>query len=313
MARRFVRRRVATLAVMILAVGFAMAQDPAGAATVFVNGSATFATASKMAGNCAHTDQIYCSAVSPSPCSCRTATAPLVQQNFNGSSGLSSIEAGSYTVHVELLSEQTEVSQFGVCSSGTNINNSCINDNDCGSTCTQAGTCTGGCNGGFCSGGPNGGHPCTSNSQCTYCSNNNNSCTSTSQCLGCMACVTSGLFCQEVSSHCTSDANCGGTPVCATGNGLKYVNGYAVIQNTTTGHNLVFTFTSATGKQASTVASNDTQGVSGAGAMVSGTGKFSSYAGELEFNIVFGGSLAKGGAKAAPQMELSVSGGLHTP
>ncbi len=302
MAQRFIRQRVAMMVVVIFAAGFVMSAEPTPAATIFVNGSAAFGTLSMTAGNCAHTDQTYCSAVSPSPCTCRTANAPLVQQNLASSpSGLSSIEAGSYTVHLELLEEPT-VRGLGVCSSGSNINNSCINSNDCGSTCSK-GTCVdGSCTNAFIA-----------------IAVPNFTCNTDSQCTGCFACTTSGLLCEDVGSNlpmnqCTSDADCGGTPVCQTGTGLKYFSGYAVITNATTGHNLVFTFNGAgSGKQASTVASKDTLGVSGAGTMISGTGKFSSYAGELAFNVSYGPSLAKGGASAAPAIELSVNGGLHTP
>lgn len=72
----------------MLVIGITILVAAAQAATVFVNGSATFASISKASSNCAPTADAVCT-LSSNPCTCYTGDAALLQN-------LSSIEPGSY-------------------------------------------------------------------------------------------------------------------------------------------------------------------------------------------------------------------------
>lgn len=306
-----------------LAVGYAvlvMFAGYAGAATIFINGSSTFPTVTKTTVNCPHTADTFCASGSTSACTCYTATSPLVEQN------LDKIEAGSYTVYLEILSEN-DVAPQGVCSAGAYKGQFCLTSDNCGQICadTQQVPCQciyWGCNpGGTCSNDASKtcskpqdcgcAYPptCSARGHTVSCSSPGTVCTLHF----CAETVNNGFAIGNTSSTlCSSDLSCGGTPACEYGKSVSYRGGYALIKNVTTGHTLTFTFSSAAGKQPATVGS-DMKSVSAAAGMVSGTGPFSLYAGELDFSIAIGGTLAKGGAAAAPAMELSVTGGLHSP
>jgi hypothetical protein len=89
------------------------------------------------------------------------------------------------------------------------------------------------------------------------------------------------------------------------------VRGFVTITNTTTTHSLNLNFNGTVVK--TSTPTFDFRSVSGPAGVVSGTGTFRLWAGELDFSIVQGGPLSKGGLLAAPAMELSISGGLHNP
>jgi hypothetical protein len=278
----YIMQRMALLIVAAFALSFATLEASASAGTIFVDGSAAFASISEATGNCASATSPDCSL---NPCHCVTGDAALKQQNLN------KIEAGSYTIHLELLGLETVVSE-GLCTSGTNPGSQCLTANDCGQTCSfkSSGTCVS-C-GPFCG-------RC-SNDKTVSCSNE----------------VTCDLtFCSASGALCSSDADCGGTPVCtiSISTSSKGSIGYAEIRNATTGHELVFTFSGAGSKQSILDPATKLKSVSAAAGLATATGPFRSFAGELDFSIVQGGPLAKGGASTPPAMELSISGGLHHP